>query len=147
MGRIDFPAKKIEDDELRQLAIEGQDSLVSVLVIPELPAPTVVFERGDDARRSSYPVGFAPETPERRAERERTIEQTRRNLTELLGEKPPWLDAPKAFVVDATGPQLREIARLQSVRAIQPNYRRSDVRISSPLGPVASPRAGSSLRG
>ena len=105
---------KLADGELRRL---GRAETASVIVELELPRPQVELGRSELAG-APRPRRVELEPDGRRASSEELVEQARTFLEQLLGRAPVWLSAPRAFGAEASGEQLREIARSPLVRRL-----------------------------
>ena len=108
--------RKLADAELRKLR---DRETASVIVQLELPRPRVEIEKSQGGGVG----GFHPRRVELESESEqRSLEQliaeARALLEQLVGGTPVWLGAARAFGVEASGDQLRTIARSPLVRMI-----------------------------
>jgi hypothetical protein len=102
---------KLPDPDLRSLATEGSDSVVSVLIQVDEPPPRVTLAQGTQRR---WRVDSPSAAGLRRAEAAQFLGQ-------VLGSTPRWLSAAGAFVADVTGAQLAEIARSPLTRSVARN--------------------------
>ena len=118
----EFPAEKIPDDELRQLAIEYSEEKVSVIIVLDYPEPRLDVGKVKKGDRISYlPTSVEPETDEEREEVERREDVMRELLEDLLDDSPNYLPMARAFVATVTGEQLRIIADLPLTKSIELN--------------------------
>lgn len=118
----EFPAEKIPDKELRQLAFEFSEEKVSVIIVLDYPAPKLdvgKVKKGD--RVSYFPKSVEPETDEEREEIERRGDALRELLEDILDDSPNYLPMARAFVATVTGEQLRIIADLPLTKSIELN--------------------------
>ena len=106
---------KVADEELRDLS--GSES-AGVIVQLELPRPRVEMERSELGGIGVRPERIEPETENERRNADERIAQAKTFLEQLLGRPPVWLGAANAFGVEASGDQLRAIARSPLVRRI-----------------------------
>jgi hypothetical protein len=124
MPKLDFPMRKISNEELLRHAIEQSPEQASVLIELELPARQVDFRRvGNQGVAHYLPSRVIAETPEQREEVERKTAEARDLLEQVLDAPPHWLSAARAFVADVNGTQLQQIARSPLIKAIRPNRR------------------------
>lgn len=106
----------LEADVLR-----GRRDAQTVIVELDLPLPRIALA----AKRSGLTVGYRPLRIEAAEGRPEIVDAVRRDLARVLGSATAqYLSSSNAFIVDATGPQLREIAHIDGVKAIWPNTRR-----------------------
>jgi hypothetical protein len=122
----------IRDDELTAF-VEGRAKARKVSVIVEANAPVIVAPSYISKPRSSRQGALLPRpviarkqvvsSYEMQNQRQSSAMQTLRRDLELLGlaEKASENDFAGAFVVEVTPTQLRNLANLDSVRAIRPN--------------------------
>jgi len=121
-------ARKLPDLELRQLTEEeaaGAGEAVSVIVELDLPPQKIASGRSSSSRASH---GFVTkkvveESAARQKENARKIQEAREFLETLVGAAPHWLNAARAFVVNATPEQLREMSRSPLMKTIRLNRR------------------------
>jgi hypothetical protein len=124
MPKLDFPTRKIPNEELLRHAIEQSPEQASVLIELELPARQVDFRRvGNQGVDHYFPGRVIAETPEQREEVERKTAEARDFLEQVLDAPPHWLSAARAFVADVNGTQLQQLARSPLIKAIRPNRR------------------------
>jgi hypothetical protein len=118
-------AQKIPDSRLRNLAESGSgDQTVDVIVELDVPLPKVVMEKNVYAGdRVVRPIAVEPENAEAQRELERKAQEARELFAEITGAMPRWLRSARAFVIRATGEQLRRVAASPLTRTIQPNRR------------------------
>ena len=118
-------AEKIPDPRLRNLAEGGSgDQTVDVIVELDVLLPKVVMET--DAHAGHHvvrPVAVEPESAEAQRELERKVREARALFAEVTGSTPRWIRPARAFVIQATGEQLRRVAASPLTRTIQPNRR------------------------
>ncbi len=118
----EFPAEKIPDEELRQLAFDYSKEKVSVIIVLDYPEPKLDVGKVKKGDRVSYiPTGVEPESDEEREEIERLEDVMRQVLEEMLETPPNWLPMARAFVATVTGEQLRFIANLPLTKSIELN--------------------------
>jgi len=99
----------------------GRRDAQTVIVELDIPPPRVALA----PKRTGLTLGYRPMRIEAGESRPDVVESVRDGLTRVLGSASShYLSAAQAFVVDATGPQLREIAHIDGVKAIWPNTRR-----------------------
>jgi hypothetical protein len=113
---------KLSSEELRRSAIEGSEQAVDVIVELDLPPRQVElkwYDRGNT--RVRLPSSVAEEGPAERDLVEDRVAATRNFLTQVLGQKPRFLATARAFIVRATGAQLREIAASGLIKTVHPN--------------------------
>ena len=109
---------------LRQTLANGKGTeKSSVLVEIDLPAQVIEFDEPSRTVLHRPPLGIKPESDQQRAHNAAMIENARESLTRLLGQPPLWLRSARAFVVEGSAEQLREIAHYPFTRAIRPNRR------------------------
>ena len=131
VNRADFTrmsgllAEKIPDPRLRNLAEGGSgDQTVDVIVELDVLLPKVVMKK--DAYAGHHvvrPVAVEPESEEAQRELEGKVREARALFAEITGSTPRWLRPACAFVIQATGEQLRRVAASPLTRTIQPNRR------------------------
>ncbi len=116
-------SEKLPDSALRQIIEQGTGEPVSVIVELNLPPQRVALENNNLSRGAhAYAVRkVVEETSDQQRENALKIRQTRKFLKSLLGKDPHWLDSARAFVVQATPEQLREMADFPLTRTIRPN--------------------------
>jgi hypothetical protein len=120
--KTETPAEKIVHPELRKLAAAESDNVASVLIELNLPGPQVQLDKNQFRGVFDYSLKrVVPETPTQRKESQQQINKASAFLTNLLGEKPLWLNAGRAFVANVNADQLRKIARSPLTKAIRPN--------------------------
>ncbi|HKS60765.1 MAG TPA: hypothetical protein VJT13_03645 [Xanthobacteraceae bacterium] len=112
--------EKIQSDFLRRETAEAHSEPHTVIVELSLPHPKVQVSRAPDgglAKRAFLAdMGGNPE------ETKRYVSQVRKSLEKIIGHKTDaFFPSSSAFVVSATGEQLRAIANLDHVSAIWPN--------------------------
>ena len=113
---------KLPNEDLRRVAVEGGDDAVDVIVELDLPSQRVEFRKRDHEHSHAFlPSRIADELSEQRDLIEDRIARTRKFLTAILGQEPCFLSTARAFVVRATGEQLRQIASSPLVKAVRPN--------------------------
>lgn len=109
---------KVPDAALRASIAGGGSEALTVIVELEAPSPKVAA-RTD---RRTGRVRLAPEPPSRGdAAASKAAKALGDLIAKVTGERPPYLSAARAYVVEATGPQLRRLAASPLVRSIQPN--------------------------
>ncbi len=117
-----FDSDKISDESLREIAGSASAKVCSVIVEMNLPARQIAFERATAGNAGiALPTAVVKESADEiraRKEKERALS---RLLTSVLGKPPRHIAAARAFVVEANGAQLAEIAGSDLVRAISPN--------------------------
>ncbi|MGE0744202.1 MAG: hypothetical protein AB7K86_03095 [Rhodospirillales bacterium] len=114
---------KVPDADLRdRIAAEGDgDRRHTVIVEVEAPSPRLLTRPDLRSGRRR----FVPEPDDRSDDAAAQAAATLGELIEkLTGERPPYLGAARAFVLDATGAQIRALADSPLVRSIRPNRRR-----------------------
>jgi len=117
--KTEAPAEKIIHPELRKLIDEES---ASVLIELNLPAPQVQLDKNQFRGVFDYSLKrVVPETPTQRKESQQQINKASAFLTHLLGEKPLWLNAGRAFVANVNADQMRKIADWPLTKAIRPN--------------------------
>ncbi len=117
-----FLFEKIPDQELRQMAIDGSEEKVSVIIVLDLPEPRVEVEQVKKGSEViSVPTSLEPESPDEEQEVARKASEANLFLQSLTGSVPNWLPMARAFVVTVNGKQLREIADSPITKSIQPN--------------------------
>ena len=122
MVEPEFPAEKIPDEELRQLAFGYSEEKVSVIIVLDYPDPKLEVGKVKKGDQVSYlPTSVTPETEEEREEVERREEAMRAVLEDMLESPPNWLPMARAFVATVTGEQLRIIADLPLTKSIELN--------------------------
>lgn len=121
----DLLADKIPDPKLREFAKGGSDGKsVDVIVELDAPLPKVVMEKNVYAgHRAFRPVAVEPESQAAQRELERKVREARELFAEITGATPRWLRSARAFIMQATGEQLRRVAASPLTRMIQPNRR------------------------
>lgn len=113
---------KVPDAALRASLAGGGSDLLTVIVEVAAPSPKVAVR----ADRHTGRVRLAPEPRNRGdAVAAKSAKALGDLIAELTGERPPYLSAARAYVVEATGEQLRRLAASPLVRSIQPNRRRT----------------------
>ena len=121
---LDFLKDKIPDTALCQFATDASDksdNVATVLIELNLPHRQVRFEDRPNPRIGfSFPT-ILHETPEQQADNSSKIDTANAFLTKILGEKPHWLRAARAFVARVTPRQIRSISLSPLVKLIQPN--------------------------
>lgn len=125
-AELNLLKNKIPDTALCQFAADQSnkpDNVATVIIELDLPHRQVRFEDHHNRR-----IGFSfprilTETPDQQAINSHKIDAANELLTKILGEKPHWLRAARAFVARATPEQIRSIARSSLVKWIQPNRR------------------------
>ena len=109
---------KIRSDELRSAADAGGAEVHTVIVELNVPLPRISSSKPSPGRPSN-PIRFEDGEPngvDANAIREEIAKGVRRPVGRYMATS-------RAMVVDATGRELREIARLPGVSAIWPNRR------------------------
>ena len=119
----DTLAEKLPDAALRQIVEQGQGDPVAVIIELNLPPQRIGLEKDT---RNQGPHSYAirqvvTETPGEQRENARKIRRTREFLKTLLGKDPHWLNAARAFVVEATPDQLREMVSFPLTKTIRSN--------------------------
>jgi hypothetical protein len=114
--------KKIRSDNLRQEAIETRSEPHVVIVEINIPHPKIV-PLPSDADRGGVGTRFKIESaPSATNDADRRVAETRKAIQKITGNAPErFFSSSGAFVVTATGNQLRQLACLPSVSAIWPN--------------------------
>ena len=108
--------RKLADAELRQLS--GRET-ASVIVQLELPRPRVEMERSERGGIGAFrPRRVELEAEDEQRRLEQLIAPAGAFLEQLVGSTPVWLAAARAFGIEASGDQLRTIARSPLVRTI-----------------------------
>jgi len=120
-----FLAEKIPDPRLRNLAERDTgDRTVDVIVELDVPLPSVMMDKNPYAgHHTARPVAVEPESREAQRELERKVREARKLFADITGATPRWLRPARAFVMQATGEQLRRLAESPLSRTIQPNRR------------------------
>jgi hypothetical protein len=114
---------KIRSDFLRQETANARAEPHTVVVELNLPHPKVEFSRssmgiGSAKQRIARGVDDSPE------ETKRHVAMAQKSIEKIIGHKADaFFPSSSAFVVTATGEQLRELANLDLVSAIWPNER------------------------
>jgi hypothetical protein len=110
---------KLADEELRRLSAKRGPGTLSVIVQLELPRPRVEMGRSERGGVGALrPRRVETESESEQRSLEDLIARARAFLEQLLGKSPVWLGAARAFGVEASGDQLRAIARSPLVRRI-----------------------------
>lgn len=121
---IDAALEKIRSEYLRREATQTHAKPHVVILEVDLPQPKIKVSRaasGIDAKRLRVVSADSPDS----SKIEERVAETRRSIEKILGKPPDqFFSSSGAFVVTATGEQLRKLARLPSVSAIWPNDRR-----------------------
>jgi hypothetical protein len=123
--------EKIPNNDLYRIATQGSDEKAEVLIEVDLPPHQIEFStsrsKGNSGSIDGYnparPVRIIPQSPQQEEEDERIIHNLSRFLTKVLGSKPRYLRAGRAFVAEVTPGQLVSIAKYPLVKAVQPNRR------------------------
>jgi hypothetical protein len=124
MNKEDLLEDKIPDARLRRMAKEGSQEKASVIIVLDLPEQQIELgkiEHGDSGYY--FPSDVLPEAPEEINEIEERTTQAKVFLETVLGITPNELRMARAFVANANGTQLCEIARSPLIKSILPNRR------------------------
>ena len=106
----------IEDGSLRRLAHERSDEKTPVLIEVAGPTKTVDIDLG---RRAGSAVGAPTHVTVERADGPPPSAASH-EVTDILGRRPRYLRAARAFSAVATGAQLAALAASPLVQAIRP---------------------------
>jgi hypothetical protein len=121
MAAVAEALDKIRSSELRRDALSGDGAVHTVLIEIEVPSPPQVM--GSD--RPSLTPGRPSWRIVGGAESESQVRATREAIEHALGRAAErYLPSAHAFVVKATGRELRKITDIPCVLAIWPNTRR-----------------------
>jgi hypothetical protein len=113
-------AERIPDEGLRELAEKGSDDPVSVIIELAVPDQHIEYERKPgDPRSMPKRVVVADDG----GTVEKTAEEARAFLEQLLSDPPVYLRSARAFVATVRGPELREIAKRPFTKRVEPNQR------------------------
>jgi hypothetical protein len=107
----------IEDGPLRRLARDRSDETVPVLIEMVGPTKDVDINLG---RRGGATIG-APTTVTIATSNGAPPRSASREVTHILGRRPHYLRAARAFAAVATGAQLAALAASPLVQAIRPD--------------------------
>jgi hypothetical protein len=125
LGQIDMLHSyldKLKSRELREHAVTGEPHREVVIVEMDLPHPIVGILPEPGRLPSGWPKKFLVETPdENESESGRRIDDAKRFLKRLVGFEPRYLSSSQAFIVEANGIQLSEIAQNPLFAAVWPN--------------------------
>jgi hypothetical protein len=120
MSEREGALEKIRSEGLRQAAAETKSK--SHVVIVEVAVPGAKMDVLPPDRRSGSSAArfrFPSKTVKSDVDR---VAETRRAIEKILGRPPErFFSSSGAFVVTATGEQIRHLADLPQVRAIWPN--------------------------
>ena len=124
MGDLDILSRKLSDRHLFEKAVKGVLEHTAVLIEVAIPPKRATVRRKlRKGVERSVVAGVEPESAAQREEINRKIGDLETFLTEVMDEPPRWIGVARVFVANPTGPQLREIAQSELVRAIRPNRR------------------------
>jgi hypothetical protein len=99
----------------------GRRDAQTVIVELDIPPPRLTLA----PRATGVTLGHRPMRVEASPNSPEIVEAVQGELARLLGNGTSrYLSSAQAFIVEATGPQLREIAHIEGVKAIWPNTRR-----------------------
>jgi hypothetical protein len=113
--------EKIRSEDLRQAAAETKSKPHVVIVEVAIPRPQVdVLSPGGQGETGA--ARFRISSKVTKSDEVRPLAETRRAIEKILGRPAErFFSSSGAFVVTATGEQIRHLADLPQVRAIWPN--------------------------
>ncbi|WP_375461354.1 hypothetical protein [uncultured Enterovirga sp.] len=118
---------KIRSEQLRDEAASGTMAGPHTVILEiDVPGPSleVLSPRlGMGFGTPAFRIG--PAADDKPADAERVVHRVGGEIERIIGRTPEtFLASSGTFVVDATGPQLRELAKIPAITAIWPNTRR-----------------------
>lgn len=113
---------KVPEAALRERIAAGGAERHTVIVEVEAPSPRVALRTDPRSGRRRF-VPQPDDTGDTAAAKAAAVLGAL--IETLTGERPPYLSAARAFVVEATADQLRALADSPLVRGIAPNRRRA----------------------